>query len=706
MTVTFHRDLNLFEIRMKQSSYIMGINGKDALQHLYWGKRIEARECAFLLKLHHHSSFDAEVERERGEFGWWGGSFYGEPSLKVTFADEVRDLQLKYAGFAIRDQDGLPELVISLKDAHYNLEVRLHYKVIAEYDLIERYAELVNQDNREIVIEQVMSASWPIPLLDAYRLTHVAGRWSGEFQLRETMLSEGKKILESRSGFTGPHTNPWFAIDNGKADENAGEVWFGALGWSGNWKIVVEKTSFNHVNVVGGIHDFDCQITLGNGATFTTPVFTGGYTCQGFGDMSGKLHDYQRTYILPVKRPRRVLYNSWEATEFAVTAEGQKELARMAAKLGVELFVVDDGWFLNRNNDKAGLGDWYPDRRKFPGGLRELIDEVTGLGMDFGIWVEPESVNPQSELYRKHPDWVYQFPTRTGTLLRNQLTLNLGKPEVKRYILDFMTDLLSSYDITFIKWDMNRTITEPGSVFPSARFDKEIWVNHVQNLYDIWKELRRKFPHVEFETCAGGGSRIDFGILRYADQAWPSDNTDAFDRLKIQEGFSFVYCPNIMMCWVTDSPHRLNGRALPLSFRFHSAMMGGLGIGGNLKKWSQKELDEASAYIQLYKELRPLIQEGKLYRLLSLRNSAYASWQYVSKDQNEAVVFMFLHSGQFAAQTPLLKLRGLHPETIYQIEGLGKPFRFTGKNIMNVGLPVTLKGDFDSAIIRLKAVSS
>ncbi|WP_368086803.1 alpha-galactosidase [Paenibacillus sp. yr247] len=714
LPITFHEDLQLFEIQMRSTSYLFGINEKGIMQQVYWGETVDARECAFLLKSCHHSSFDAEVEREKEEYSFAGGCSYVEPCLKVRFHDGVRDLKMKYFGFAIQreEQDVSLEkmpnrstetLVITLKDVHYDLWVKIYYRVIADHNLVERYAEVLNQSKDDIVIEQMMSAAWSLPVLSDYRLTHVTGRWAGEFQLREARLTEGKKTLESRRGFTGPHANPWFAIDNGKTDEVSGKVWFGMLGWSGNWKIVAEKTSFNHLRVVGGMNDFDCSVLLQCGETLTSPTFTGGYTSHGFGEMSRILHSYQREFILPSRGHRRVLYNSWEATYFDVNASGQKELAKAAAKLGVELFVVDDGWFGSRNSDKSGLGDWYVNPEKFPNGLKELIDEVSSLGMDFGIWVEPEAVNPDSDLFREHPDWIYQFHTREGTQLRNEFMLNLGKPEVKQFILDFMTNLLSTYKISFIKWDMNRSITEPGTGDDFLKPHNAIWIRHVQSLYAIWAELRKRFPDVEFEACAGGGSRIDLGMLRYADQVWPSDNTDAFDRLSIQEGFSYVYSPQIMMCWVTDSPHSLNGRKLPLSFRFHSAMMGGLGIGANLKIWSDEEFEEASFFIQLYKEIRPVIATGHLFRLQTLRESQFAAFQYLSEDGREAIVFIFLHAQRFANELPRLCLQGLDQDADYQVDDLeNQPIRFKGRNLMNVGVTLNLTGDFDSKLIRLK----
>ncbi|MDR6554536.1 alpha-galactosidase [Paenibacillus qinlingensis] len=700
MPITYLDKENIFEIRTDGSSYVFGINEKGTIQHLYWGEHIEASECGYLLVSRLHSSFDAEIDKETEEYGGWGGCHYAEPALKVSFADGVRDLKLKYEGHRLVSET---EIVLRMVDAYYSLEVDVHYKALPVYDLIERYVQVKNGVNESIRIEQIMAAVWTVQALPDYRMTHVTGRWAGEYQLRSTVLSEGKKVLESRRGFTGPHANPWYAIDNGKADETSGHVWFGALGWSGNWKIVAEKTSFGHVRIVGGVNDFDSPLMLAPGEVYVSPVFVGGFTSGGFGQMSRHLHRYQKDCVLPTSKLRKVLYNSWEATEFAVTVEGQKELAGQAARLGVERFVVDDGWFGQRQSDRAGLGDWYVNAQKFPNGLEELIDHVKELGMEFGLWVEPESVNPDSDLFRAHPEWVYQFPTREGTQLRNQLLLNLGLPEVKQFVLDFMTTLLTTYDIRFIKWDMNRTVTEPGTIASGHDGHAGIWIKHVDHLYAIWAELRERFPDVEFETCAGGGARIDLGILRYADQAWISDNTDARDRLAIQEGFSFAYSPSVMMCWVTESPHGFNGRSLPLSYRFHSAMMGGLGIGANISKWSHAELEEAKSYVELYKEIRPIILKGDLYRLSSLRDSNIAACQYNSADRSESVVFTFLQSQHFGTEVRHLPLQNLVSHASYEVrlDG-GEPVIRHGSTLMNLGIPVTLRGDYQSRLIRVK----
>jgi len=543
-----------------------------------------------------------------------------------------------------------------------------------------------------------------------YRLSYLYGRWGSETKLSRIELGYGKKILESRRGITSHQFNPWFVVDNGQADEDFGKVYYGILGWSGNWKIVFEKDSYGRLQIAGGINNFDFSWQLKPGECFVTPKFVAGYTNNGFGDASRKLHHYQLDYILPRnlnQKIRPVLYNSWEATQFNVNEEGQKKLAEKAASLGVELFVLDDGWFGERNNDKAGLGDWYVNKKKFPHDLTSLISYVNELGMDFGLWVEPEMVNKNSKLYNLHPDWVYHFPNRACSESRNQLVLNLAKKEVVEYIYDFMNKLLDNYNIKFIKWDMNRPFSEPGWLDVPTSQQQEIWVRHVQGLYQILDKLRRKQPDVIFESCSGGGGRVDLGILQRADQVWTSDNTDAFDRLKIQEGFSYAYAPKIMMSWVTDSPNWLNQREVSLDYRFNVAMMGSLGIGGNLNKWSDAEMMLAKGKISQYKEIRKIVQHGDQYRLLPTWKGNLVAVEYVNEDKDKVVLFVFLHSQQFGEKLLPIKLKGLINDTLYQYhdEENGKVI-LSGKALKEIGLKVDLKGDFDSKLIILEKKKS
>jgi alpha-galactosidase len=504
-------------------------------------------------------------------------------------------------------------------------------------------------------------------------------------------------VLESRRGATSHHHNPWFALDRGRADEDAGEVWFGALAWSGSWKLAAEVTDFNSTRVSIGLNDWDFAWRLGPGEQFVAPASVAGYTAAGFGGASRRLHDYVREQLLPHGDAlHKVIYNSWEATLFDVDEPSQIALAELAAAMGVELFVMDDGWFHGRSFDDAGLGDWWPDAAKFPNGLGPLIERVNALGMEFGLWVEPEMVNPNSELYRAHPDWVLHFPTRARTESRNQLVLNVARPDVQAYLIEKLDRILAEHRIAFVKWDMNRNISEPG--WPDAPGDgREVWVRYIHGLYRIWGTLRERHPQVVWQSCSGGGGRADLGILRLADQIWVSDNTNPAARLPIQEGFSQLFPANSMEAWVTD----MGADYYALAFRFHVSMCGSLGVGGHLVHWSEAQRAEAARWIALYKEIRPVVQLGDAYRLRSPTEQPFSAVQYVAKDRGEAVLFVFRTHMAFPALLPPLYLRGLDPDARYEVEGLAGAR--SGRALMHAGISVELD-DFASTVRRIRRV--
>lgn len=703
MPIKFIADKNMWIIETKKTSYALKVDEKGKVQNMHWGAKLPlVSDYMFADPINISWSSQETIHDIVGqEYTPWGGFNYVEPSLKVVFHDGVRDLILQYTDYELLQGD-IPELIITMQDPHYKLQVKVHYKVFEEVDLIERHAEIINLGSEEVSLESVQSAVWYIPNGYNYRFTHLAGRWAQETMLNETILTPGKKVIESRRGNTSNHANPWFAIDKGTSDEESGNVWFGQLGWSGNWKITAELTTYNLLRITGGINDFDFKWQLTAGESFITPVFTAGFSSNGFGEASRNLHEYQLKYILPKDHSselRKVLYNSWEATYFDVTEKGQIELAEKAASIGVELFVVDDGWFGERNNDTAGLGDWYVNKEKFPEGLTNLINKVKELGMDFGIWVEPEMVNPNSDLYRKHPDWVLNFPNRPRTEARNQLVLNLAKKEVKEYIFEFLDKLLGENDIRFIKWDMNRPFSEPGWMEAPENKQREVWVRYVHNLYEILDRLKIRYPYVVFESCSSGGGRVDIGVLKRTDQVWPSDNTNAVDRLLIQEGFSYAYCPQIMVSWVTDNSDYF----LPLKFRFHSSMMGTLGIGANLKHWDEKQLEESKSFIALYKEIRHIVQKGDLYRLTSTRKESYSAVEYISKDKTEILLFTFSIKRPLSVQNPIIYLKGLDPDKTYCVEGVDRIV--SGQYLMTQGLKVALYDAAASNLIRIKQLS-
>ncbi len=691
-------------------SYVVAINDAKMPQTVYWGPRLANTDGLPAAKMHPEiASFEPPLAATPLEYPAWGGGLDYEPAVKASFPDGNRELTLVF------DKAGQPApdtLEITLRDTIQPVLVHLFYQMFPQ-GVVARWSEIENRTNTTVTLANANSSTWNLPPDPRYQLSWLTGRWGGEWQLQHDAIRQGTRILESRRGSTGHQNNPWFAIgEDGVTSENSGPVWFGELAWSGSWRISVEEDEARAVRITGGYNPFDFSYPLAPGASLETPRFYGGYTGGGQGEASRVLHRLQEQVILPQAphpKLRPVLYNSWEATGFNVNEAGQIALADRAAKIGVERFVIDDGWFGQRRNDHAGLGDWYVNPQKFPHGLKPIIDHVHSLGMDFGIWVEPEMVNPDSDLYRRHPDWAMHFPVRPGTEARNQLLLNLARPDVRAYVFNFLDKLVSENDISFLKWDYNRNWSEPGWDSVPLAEQQTIYVKYVQNLYSILAELRKKHPGLEIESCSGGGGRVDDGILRYTDEVWPSDNTDALDRLSIQNGFTYAYSPGVMMAWVTDVPNYLDDRTIPLGFRFDFAMTGSLGIGGNLNHWTDAELQFSAAQVAFYKTIRALVQQGSLYRLTpSLATEGRWATEYVAPDQSEAVVFAFLHSQQFGEPFPLIHLEGLDPAATYTVtprdaqKGARLPTTASGAALMGAGVQVLLRGDYDSTAFTLK----
>jgi alpha-galactosidase len=707
-SIDFDATTHVFRMDAAQVSYVLGLNEAGELQTLYWGKRLPKSDRFSAAKQPGASAFETPVATTPQEFVGWGGGLFVEPDLKITFPDGNRDLVLKYASHSV---DG-NRLFIVMKDIQLEVYVTLEYELDAETGILRRSATIENRTKGSFTIEQVASGTWNLPRGTDYRLRYLTGRWAAEFNVQQQLVRPGKTVLESRRGTTGAQNNPWFAIDRaGENDPEHGDVWFGALGWSGSWQITVEQDQLQQVRVTGGMNAFDFSYVLKSGERFQTPYFYGGYSEEGIGGASRLMHSLEVDSILPhhpTPKLRPVLYNSWEATAFDVDEAGQLALADKAANLGIERFVMDDGWFGERKNDHAGLGDWWVNRQKFPHGLKPLIDKLHSLNMDFGLWVEPEMVNPDSELYRKHPDWVLNFPGRPRTEGRNQLVLNLARPDVRAYVFGFLDKLLNENDIAFLKWDYNRNWSEPGWPAVPPGEEKNVYVDFTRNFYSILAELRQKHPQVEIESCSGGGSRVDLGVMQYTDEVWPSDNTDGFDRLLIQNGFTYAYTPGAMMAWVTDSPTWVNQRSLSLEYRFLSSMQGSLGIGANLNKWTPEDSAKAKQMIAEYKQIRETVQRGALYRLISPeQNSEQSVTETVSRDGRQAVTFAFLHSSQELYPFPRIFLRGLQPDAVYSVKAFAgrlaedTPAQASGAYWMQHGIDVDLRGDFQAAAFTL-----
>ncbi|NEA58172.1 alpha-galactosidase [Streptomyces sp. SID13666] len=682
------------------SSYAVHLTERDELLHLHWGARIQLADAEALAAepLPDGSSFESALDGHE-EYPVEGGPRFVRPALSV------RDATARGTEWCFEEAETEnDELRLHFHDSVHHLDLTLHYRVRAGSDVVERWTtatHVANGHTGAVELLRADSAAWTLPERDGWRLSHLHGRWASETRLARTALTAGEKVIGSRRGHTGHHHLPWIGLDAGDAGEEQGEVWTAALAWSGSWRIAVQQLPDGRVQATGGAgHDDAGLVLLEPGESFTTPVFAGLHTDGGFGAASRAWHAYQLAHVIPdAGQPRPVLYNSWEATRFDVGEEQQRELARRAAAMGVELFVVDDGWFGARTSDRAGLGDWTANPDRFPNGLKPLADDVHALGMRFGIWVEPEMVNPDSDLYRAHPDWVQHHTGRRRTEFRNQLILNLAREDVREYLWEQLDALLHSAPVDYVKWDFNRCFTDAG--WPGEPYPQRLWVDHVQGLYGLLDRLRAAHPGVAFESCSGGGGRVDLGILSRTDQVWTSDNTDPLDRLPIQHGFSQLHPARVMAAWVTDSPNSmLNHRASSLRFRFVSAMAGVLGVGGDLTAWSEEELAEAKDWVELYKAIRPVVQYGDLYRLRAPGGGGLSAVQYVRGD--EIVVLAWLHSQSFGEPQPPLRLRGLDPASAYRDPATGTVHR--GAVLATRGLRTGLVGDLDAAVFRLRGI--
>ncbi|WP_419804739.1 alpha-galactosidase [Terriglobus sp.] len=706
-------------------TYAVGVNDQSTLQSLYWGPKLPSGAALPAAKMHEErASIDPAIATTPLEYPAWGEGLFTEAALKADSANGDRTLILKYES-AKTSADGLE---IVLRDTAQPVRVHLYYKAFTE-GVIARWSRIENAGKTPVAVEQAASATWTLPPYpetekSAYSMRWLTGMWAGEWQLHQERVQAGERVLESRKGSTSHRANPWFAF--GRTDEtteNAGPVWFGELGYSGSWRITVDDTSLQMVKVTGGYNPFDFRYTLQAGESLETPKFYAGYTDGGQGEASRVLHRFQTDEILPLRpaagqppAPRKIIFNSWEATEMTFTDQTQMALADKAGKLGVERFVVDDGWFGQRNDDHRGLGDWTVNPQKFPNGLKPLIDRVHAAGMDFGIWVEPEMVNPNSALYRAHPEWAMQLPDRQHTEARNQLMLNLARNDVKEWMFAWLDKLVSENDIAYLKWDYNRNWSEPGwekapgssAAQRNPDAEKAIYVQYVRNLYEVLDRLRAKHPKLEIESCSAGGGRVDLGILERTDEVWTSDNTDALDRLDIQYGFTEAYTPQVMVAWTTDVPN-FDRRSTPLQYRFLVAMQGALGIGNNLNKFSDADTALATKLLAFYKGIRTTVQQGGLYRLAPPTDRDATQVEYVSRDGSQAVLLAYLHSERLGVAYPPVRLQGLDPNAMYRVRALDAAkyhgeATVSGAVLMGAGVPLAMHGDYDSTAVVLERV--
>jgi alpha-galactosidase len=687
-----HNDGKSWDLVTRSSVYRLAVNSAGNLQTVYYGNKLMQESAA--------GAQGAEIPVR-------GGYASATPLLEVIFPDGVRDIELEYKTYETAEMDGYPVLTTVQADRYYPLEVRSYIRVLPEYDLIEKWVEVINTGKKgTIKLENIQSGSVFLPK-DAYELTHYSGIWGREFTPQTTKLTQGTKTLQVKD-FKSYGSSSFMIRPEGEDHRYTGKVWFGTLCYSGNWRVDFEKFFNGSVQITGGMNFWDQEVNLKPGQSFASPHIMFGYTERGAEGVTLSLASYVREKLLPAShrdRLRPVLYNSWYATTFNVNEEHQLALAKVAKELGVEMFVIDDGWFKGRVNDKAGLGDWTVDKNKFPNGLKPMIEKINAMGLDFGIWIEPEMVNPNSDLYRAHPDWVFHFPNRGRHEGRNQLMLNLAREDVYQYLYRYFHDLLKENNIRFIKWDMNKSLTDPG--FPSAPADgqRAVRIKYVENLYRLVETLRKEFPEVWFENCSSGGGRVDPAMMSRFDFNWASDNTDPVDRIFIQDSYLTLFPANTMISWVTrEDWHRQDPS---LEYKFDVCMAGVLGVGYDITQWDDRQKKIATEKIAQYKTVRETVQKGDLFRIVSPYEENRSVLQYVNKNKKEAVIFAYnmaeypVNSIEETQRTPLVRLRGLLPGEKYRIEGVKGTF--TGQFLMEVGIGLPLTGAYKSKIYTVKS---
>lgn len=685
----------IFTLETKNTQYVLGCDHNGILRHLHWGGKARPQDFD-IPAIREINSNHSALDCSRQEYTVFGGTMYRNCAFKCRYADGCRDSVFVFE----KAEQTQGKLDITLLDCEYDIRIVLTYLYSSDSDVITRYATVINDSDDTVVIDRLMSAELTLPTDIPYDILNFNGSWGAEFLRESTTLTAGTLTFESRKGTAG-HTNSPMLIASHNATEDCGEVYYAALGYGGNFKAEAQRDFLGITRVMLGISDFDFSYTLKAGERMRTPPVYMGYA-HGFTQMTNDMNAFAVKNILPknfADKPLPVLYNSWEATSFEVNVAHQLKLAGIAKEIGCELFVVDDGWFGKRNSDCAGLGDWFVNNEKFPNGIDELIDGVNKLGMDFGLWFEPEMVQVDSDLYRAHPDWVYHYPKRKSSELRCQLVLNLTRDDVKQYVFDCMDKMLEAHNIKYIKWDMNRPFSEIGT--DNLENGQELWYRHTMAVYDIADRLKHKYPYLQLEACASGGARAEYGALGHFDMVWTSDNTDPVDRLEIQNGFSLIYPTKSMRAWVTDANKET--RPVSLDYRFNVSMQGSLSIGSNLLEYTDEEIEKCKNYIALYKEIRNVVQFGSLYRLRNSHEHGFFANQYVSRDGSESVLFVTgLANGCFNKQFRSISLKGLDENGIYEIMDGDKVIARSGAYLMNHTFDIRLDRPFYNKIVRIK----
>lgn len=698
-------------------SLVMTVTDKKELLFHHFGGKI--KDTSPFLKKQSYRRADHGTDPQVYSTG--GGRNFREPALRVTHSDGDLNTELEYLSHQqSRLQDGnIQQTVIELKDKKLPFYVSLTFKAFRQENVITQSVQIRNDEKKEIVLHNYYSMYLPVKA-GSYYLNSFYGSWAREMMLEETLLTHGTRSIESKKNTRATHTeNPSFLLSlNAPMNENAGEVIAGALAWSGNYKLNFEIDEFNVLNISAGINPYASEYRLKPGSSFHTPEMVVTYSAEGAGGASRNLHDWARNYaVYDPKTVRPTLLNSWEGAYFDFDEKTLTDMMDDAAGMGLEMFVLDDGWFGNnypRNNARAGLGDWQVNKKKLPRGIAYLADYAVSKGLKFGIWIEPEMVNPDSDLAKNHPDWIVKSNGREVTTMRQQWLLDLSNPKVQDFVFGVFDETMKlSPNISYIKWDCNRHVESAGSMYLPADRQSHFWIEYVQGLYKVYDRIREKYPHVIIQACSSGGGRVEYGALKYHQEVWTSDNTDALSRVFIQYGTNLIYPALVTGSHVSAVPNHQTNNVIPLKFRFDIAMTGRLGMELQPKDMSEEDKALAREAIQNYKNIRDIVMSGDLYRINSPYDpNGYYSLMYVGKDKSQAVVFAFNINYQGRTLTPKFRLHGLDPEKKYRLKELNvNKSRFwadgevlSGEYLINEGINPPLQKMFDSGVYSLEEV--
>lgn len=723
MGIYFDEENRQFQLDTAHTSYLMGIVDEEGfLGHIYYGKKIGRQDATYLLRTNEAPFVPSKNNRDRVsfldcfpmEYPGNGAGDYRESGISIRTAGGHVTVTPQYVSHEICKEkpalEGLPStfgadaaLIVRCMDLAAKLQIELIYAVFEKEDVITRSVRVTNQAQEPTYLTKVYSACLDMED-DGYEMISLHGSWARERQIDCRPLGYGKQSVCSVRGESSHQEHPFIAWKQCGTDQDHGDIYGMHFVYSGNFLAQIEKTQFDTIRAVMGIHPENFCWKLEPGECFTAPEVVLTFSAEGIGQMSRNLHDLYRGHLIrsPYKNKKRpILINNWEATYFDFNTEKLLGIAERASQLGIEMLVMDDGWFGHRDADNSSLGDWVVDERKLPGGLKELVDGVNALGMKFGIWMEPEMISPDSELYRAHPDWAIAVPGREPSLCREQYVLDLSRREVLEYVYDCISKVLHSANIEYVKWDMNRQLSDLGSLGLPADRQGELSHRYVLGVYELQERMLAEFPKLLLENCSGGGARFDPGMLYYSPQIWCSDDTDAIERLSIQEGTALIYPLSAMGAHVSDCPNHTVGRVTPFETRGYVALAGTFGYELDITKIAKEEQEMIPGQVAMYHKYNDLVREGDYYRIASYQeNHQYDCYMVVSKDKKEALVTFMQVLNRPNYHSRRICLKGLDADRKYKIEG--REGTFGGDLLMNAGILISNPwGDFKGELLHL-----